>query len=103
MEQLERRRAHRYSFGSIQWVAPLHGDKRPGPGDFVPVRCCDISKTGFSFWLDEQPDFRELVVQIQKGTGVMFIKAEVVHTKRQGLAGHERFLVGCRFNGRINV
>jgi len=102
MAQLERRRSRRYQFGSVQWVAPLQGDERPGPGDFVPVRCCDISKTGFSFWLDDAPDFRELVVQIQKGTGVVFIKAEVVYTKRQGPAGHERFLVGCRFKGRLS-
>jgi|YNPMSStandDraft_1061717.scaffolds.fasta_scaffold00715_5 hypothetical protein len=101
MTQLQRRRSPRYSLEAVQWIAPVKQDD-PGPGDFMPVRCHDISKSGFSFWSDVPPDFEELIVRIQKGTGAVFVRAEVIHVTRHTDVDYQKFLVGCRFKKRIS-
>ncbi|MGQ9506105.1 MAG: PilZ domain-containing protein [Thermogutta sp.] len=103
MTRVQRRRSPRYSFEAVEWVAPVKGATFPSLGDFVPIRCRDISKSGFSFWLDTPPDFQELIVRIQKGTNAVFVKAEVIHVTRHTASDSHKFLVGCRFTERLSV
>lgn len=100
MTQMQRRRLPRYSYEAVQWIAAVKDDL--SPGRFMPVRCHDISKSGFSFWSDVPPDFEELIVRIQTGTGAVFVRAEVVHVIPHTDTGHENFLVGCRFKERMS-
>lgn len=103
MNRGQRRRSPRYSFEAVEWVAPIKDGNFPGLGDFLPVRCCDISKSGFSFWLDMPPNFDELVVRIQKGTGAVFVEAKVMHVTPHVVGGAQEFLVGCRFTKRLSA
>ncbi len=80
----------------------MRDGKRPAAADFRPVRCRDISRSGFSFWFDEPPDFRELVARVQHGTEILFVKAEVVHVTRPEDGSAIGFIVGCRFRERIS-
>ncbi len=103
MDQLrQRRRTPRYAFPAVHWIAPIKGDERPTPADFIPVRCRDISRSGFSFWLEEPPDFRELVARIQHGTEILYVKAEVIHVTRPADGSTPGVVVGCRFEERIS-
>lgn len=102
MSRVQRRRSPRYSFEAVEWVAPVKDGKFPGLGDFLPIRCRDISKSGFSFWLDTPPDFEELIVRIQKGTSAVFVGAEVIHVTRHAAGATQEFLVGCRFTKRLS-
>ena len=94
--------AFRLRFDSIQRVAPLSNGKKPNPGDFIPVRCRDISRGGFSFYLDERPDFTQIVVLVCDNQKCIYLTAQVVYVHELDNQEKGRFLVGCRFLGRAH-
>lgn len=102
MTRLQRRRSPRFAFEAVQWIAPVKEDNRRGPVNFAPVRCHDISKSGFSFWTDAPPDFEEIIVRLQKSTDTIFVKAAIVHVTPHADVEGRKFLVGCRFKERIS-
>lgn len=99
---VQRRRMPRFAFDSIQRVAPLSNGKKPNPGDFIPVRCRDISRGGFSFYLDERPDFTQIVVLVCDNQKCIYLTAQVVYVHELDNQEKGRFLVGCRFLGRAH-
>ncbi|MBC7353215.1 MAG: PilZ domain-containing protein [Thermogutta sp.] len=82
--------------------ADCTGDRqqKTGSAGFLSGRCRDISRGGFSFYLDERPDFTELMALVSDNHKSIYLTAQVVYVHE--LENHEkgRFLVGCRFLGR---
>lgn len=115
------RRAPRYQFDVLQWIAPYDGNGLPDKSDFSPVRCRDISKTGFSFIVPERLDFPILVVSLGEPPNQMHMVAEVMYCHKvrflggrhiemvdeeddyddENVPGNRAFLVGCRFKDRV--
>lgn len=117
----ERRKAPRYQFTVRRWIAPYDGSNYPDKSKFFPVRCRDLSRSGFSFVMSKEPEFSDLVVSLRKPPNRVRVSAEVawcrkirllggVHVKMTGDAGDDAsndqgddaFLVGCRFKRRLN-
>lgn len=117
-----RRRHVRYMADrAVLFIAPTHRyGEVPCPNSFFPVRCKDLSRGGFSFFLSEPPDFAILVVQLGTEQRPIYMEAEVVHfskTERKlsksawDLHGREydsRFdstaiQIGCQFIKRVAV
>ena len=117
----ERRGASRRPFRVLQWIAPYDGSAFPDKSEFFPVRCRDLSQSGFSFVVSEMPDFPSLVVSLGEPPNQTHMVAEIVRCHKVKLlgGGHiemvddeegdgdtndqggQTFLVGCRFTGRL--
>lgn len=115
-----KRRHVRYSADtSVLFIAPTqkYGEK-PSQKDFFPVRCKDLSRGGFAFFLHEAPDFATLVVQLGSQRSPIYMEAEIVHfsqTERianksawdilgREYASHfdgSAFQIGCQFIKRV--
>ena len=126
-----RRSQQRDAFVSTQLIAPLYGKSMPHPKDFFEVRCNDLNGNGFSFFLDNAPDFHKLVIAFESPAKTVWVHAEVRHHREvlfypssgqiESLdecvryvehleaqaaphtheAGIPMTLVGCRFTGRF--
>lgn len=117
----ERRDSPRHPFRVLQWIAPYDGSGFPDESKFFPVRCRDLSQSGFSFVVSEKPDFPTLVVSLGEAPKQTNLTAEIVRCHRVRLLGGGHiemaddaegdgdandeggptFLVGCRFTGRL--
>lgn len=93
------RRVYRYQ----QSIAPIYHGQLPTRRQFVDVECRDISAGGIAFVLDEVPDFRDLVVALGRSPQLTHFTATVARTCEIEDLGRKRYLVGCRFTGRVNL
>ena len=118
-EDHERRGTSRYPFEIQQWITAYDGSGLPAESDFYPVRCRDLSRSGFSFLTSVKPAFSSLVVILGEPPDSMYVEAEViqctnlepfglelVETDRHGVgpldiggSAGASILVGCRFVG----
>ena len=98
----DRRTSHRMAFQYKQRIAPMRSGRFPSPGDFFEVDCYDISAGGFSFFLDREPDFDTLAVELGTPPRQSFLAARVARFTSQGSTGRRRVLVGCRFLERLS-
>lgn len=99
----ELRRSPRLSFQYIQRIAPMFGNQLPPRKKFFDVECKDISAGGIAFFLDRAPDFDTLVVALGRPPGERFFSARVVRVAKTDHQGRTRYLVGCRFTGRVAI
>lgn len=100
----ELRASPRLAYHYYQLIAPLYtGNRMPPRKEFFPVECNDISAGGISFLYDRRPDFDYLVVALGRPPEETFFTAHVVRIARQEKEGQTRYLVGCRFTGRISL
>lgn len=97
----ELRQSPRRSYQYRQLIAPMHSDKLPDRKKFFEVVCQDISAGGISFLLDNEPLFKRVVVALGKPPRLSFFVAEIVRVQPQDVEGKEKWLIGCRFCGRI--
>ncbi len=93
------RRDYRYR----QKIAPLVDGLRPSKRSFFEVVCRDISAGGISFYMNRLPDFDTLVLALGNEPAVSHFTARVMRVARVEEEGRIRYLVGCRFLGRINL
>jgi hypothetical protein len=77
-EPAERRRTARHPFSVVQWIAPRRGSHFPDDHEFLEVRCHDLSRAGFSFFLPIRPDFRALVAAFGTPGQLVYVGAEVL-------------------------
>ena len=112
----EGRRAPRYQFTVRRWIAPYDGSNYPDKSEFFPVRCRDLSRSGFSFVMSKEPEFSDLVISLRKPPNRLRVTAEVTWCRTIRLLGGVRvkmtddakdqgddaFLVGCRFKRRLD-
>jgi PAS domain S-box-containing protein len=100
---LNQRRHARRSYRCPQKIAPLRGAAPPSPEEFFDVLCEDLSAGGFSFYLECEPDFSQVVVALGQSPEITYFTAQVVRHMPKKLQGRPMILVGCRFSGRIQL
>ena len=76
-EPAERRANRRHRFPVVQRIAPCRGPRFPNDDEFVEVRCYDLTRTGFSFFLPMRPDFSSLVAAFGVPGQAIYVGAEV--------------------------
>jgi len=99
----ERRRHTRFAFHAIQQVAPyIHGQIPPATA-FRPVGCHDISCGGLSYYLNQPPIVKDIVLALTIRGEVKYLSANIVRTTATLTGDGLKYLVGCRFLGRLDV
>ena len=73
----------------------------PSAADTIVVRCHDLSMHGISFFWPDEPDFKHLLISLGSGDDLLFMAAEVVHSKPVFMHGEWQCVVSCRFIRRI--
>jgi PAS domain S-box-containing protein len=99
----EARRSSRVGFQYRQRIASMTGEGIPSEDEYFEVKCKDISCGGISFYLDDRPDFKLLMVGLGCPPRLAYISAKVVRVAEETVGGRTRWLVGCRFLGRIEL
>ncbi len=124
-EPAESRRAGRHPFPARHRIAPCRGPAFPEDGEFFEVRCHDLTRAGFSFYLPARPDFTSLVAAFRGPSGMIYVAAEIAHCGDvilypsglvehvgdpagaaalrgpDGETGTPMVLVGCRFTHKV--
>ncbi len=93
----ERRAGPRHPYECRQLVAPYDGETLPRQSDFFWVDCKNISSRGFSFFLSERPEYREVVVALG-GAPFIFLLARILYFEVE----NQHYVCGCRFQKRIS-
>ena len=93
----------------------------PLPMNFFPVRCRNLSNSGFSFFFPVRPSFHNLVVQLGGQKNSIYMESQVMHVdpvrdipehpsawdsdgqEHKIRLGSNTFEVGCQFLQRIAV
>ena len=96
----ERRQRTRRSFPYVQMIAPLIAGQAPEEHHFRPVRCRDISPTGFSFLSPVPPDFQDLMVALGGESTTTYLAARVMHATIIERDNKAAYIVGCRYLSR---
>lgn len=99
----ERRTNNRRPFRAVQWVAPSRPGQAPTARDFVEVECFDLSTSGIAYYADEPPSTPHLVFGLGTEGARFYVQAEVAHFRRVPTPTGPRFLVGCRFRGKLGA
>ena len=101
----ERRGHKRKTCNAGYQVAPYIPDVPVSVLEFVSVRLTDVSAGGCALILTSRPAASAYVVAVNKPDGVIYLIAEVVRISEQGRDefGQPRYVVGCRFTGRISI
>jgi hypothetical protein len=97
----DKRRSPRRAFRYRQLIAPMRDGCLPSRNHFVEVECRDISAGGIALVLSEPPDFEDLVVALGKPPDESHFTSKVVRVEELEERGGTRYLVGCRFTGRV--
>jgi hypothetical protein len=99
----ERRERTRRGFPRTQMVAPYVEGRTPVSGDFAAVRFRDISEQGFSYVSSKPPEYDAVVVVLGEPPAATYLTAVVCHCTSAGTQAKPRYIVGCRFTGRIEL
>ena len=99
----ERRERRRHRFPRAQMVAPYIEGRTPVSGDFAAVRFRDISEQGFSYVSSQPPDYDAVLVVLGDPPAATYVTAVVCHCTSAGTQAKPRYVVGCRFTGRIEL
>lgn len=99
----ELRSSPRRPFRYRQRVAPMYEGIKPAKRLFFEVECKDISAGGIAFYMNRLPDFDTVVLALGKPPIEDYFTARVMRVARTEEQGRIRYLVGCRFLGRINL
>ncbi len=97
----EQRASPRLGYGFRQQIAPIYGGALPQKKDFRYVRCHDISRSGFSFYLSEPPDYENLVIALGSPPQLNYLTARVARVGEEPRESGTACVVGCRFTGRL--
>jgi PAS domain S-box-containing protein len=97
------RNSHRRAYPYLQKIAPMINGRMPTSEDFIEVSCNDISGNGVSFFLDQRPDFKDLVVALGCPPMVTFFVARVTRVATIEQDESRKYLVGCRFTRRVSM
>lgn len=97
----DNRTSPRREYPYRQQIAPMHSGLIPSPDKFFTVRCKDLSSGGVAIYLQQPPDFQNLVVSLGMPPSVRHFTAEVMHVAEVAEAGATLYRLGCRFTGRV--
>lgn len=93
-----KRRHHRVPCNQVHRVAPYNG-VMPRPDEFTPVMFNDISKSGFSYFTEQPPEIKEIVLCLDLDPP-RCVAARIINCRPAPQRG--RFIVGCEFTGRLD-
>ncbi len=99
----ELRSSPRRPFAYRQRLAPMYDGIKPAKRLFFEVECKDISASGIAFYMNRLPDFDTVVIALGKPPNETYLTARVMRVARTEEQGRIRYLVGCRFLGRISL
>lgn len=121
-QNTKRRHLRHEAEGLIVYIASNYEPgKVPPQTDFFPVRCCNLSCSGVSFFSPSQPDFEKLVVQLGTEEDGIYMESEVIHVdpirsipegdfaldcngqRHEIRPTPKTFEIGCQFQQRIPV
>ena len=97
----DKRLSPRREYTWTQMIALRDGDRSPRADQFFAVQCRDISAGGLSFILDSQPQYKHIVVELGTAPHTIHMGAEIVRVVPTKEDGEPRYLIGCRFSGRM--
>ncbi len=100
---VQQRSSPRRNYRYRQLIAPRYDSLMPAKQDFFEVMCEDISAGGVSFYIDQLPDFESLVVALGTPPELTYFSARITRVIEKTYDGHEAWLVGCRFTGRVHL
>lgn len=99
----DHRSSPRRSYQYRQQIAPMYTVSIPVKHDFFEVDCKDISAGGVSFYLDHEPDFTALVVGLGRTPDLAYFTGRVARVVEERDGDKVRYVVGCRFTGRVHL
>jgi hypothetical protein len=102
-EELADNSKRRYPYHYRQFVRILETADSTGPSQPVAVWCHDISVSGISFFWPEQPQFERLIISVGQPERPILMQSEVMQSKVVYMHGEVRYLLGCRFTGRVDL
>jgi hypothetical protein len=92
--------ADRYRSARMQYVAPYLDGRFPDPSQFEQVRCHDLSLSGFSYLIENRPDYDQVIVAL--GTApLILMSARVTRQAPTMVEGQSCHIVECHFTARI--
>jgi hypothetical protein len=94
------RQSKRQAFECVQLLAPFRDGRLPSQAEFRSVLCRDLSSGGFSFLVENRPDFEQVIVALGP-VPFKFFTAAVVNQTRTRTHQRPMIRVGCRFSGRV--
>ncbi len=97
------RSSPRRSYHFRQRIAPIVDSCLPTKKNFIEVECQDISAGGIAFFMTDLPGFKDLVVSLGIPPVQSYFTAKIVRCQKMEDAGRVRYLLGCRFTGRVHM
>jgi len=85
----------------VQRIAACLDGRMPELVAFQEVECQDLSAGGFSYLWTEPTQAETLAVELGVAPVLFYVTARVVHVSEIRLGADVRFLVRCRFIGRL--
>lgn len=120
----DRRRLPRQFAGKRCRVAPYKGEgELPNDGDYMDVICYDLTRQGFAFFADREPNYDRVIAEFRVGKDQTLVDAQVrrceqvlvlatgsiayvgskgTSTREQSPDGDLQYLVGCEFTRRLS-
>ena len=92
----------RFPYRCQQFVSVVEAGDTSRKGQPVAVWCHDISVTGISFFWPDQPQFERLIISVGQPDRPILMQAQVMQSKVVYMLGDVRYLLGCRFTGRLD-
>ena len=87
----------------LQRIAPYVDGKFPERGLFCEIECQDLKPTGFSYFLDEEPEYEMLVMAIGSGAQAKYMTAVVKDCVQVTWDAHPLYRVTCEFTSRAEL
>ncbi len=98
----EQRSSPRVLYGYRQSIAPIINGDMPALDELTEVACKDLSGGGMSFYADNLPGYKKLLVALGPPDKLEFFLAKVIRFSRELSDGREKYLVACQFIRRIS-
>jgi hypothetical protein len=88
-------------YGYRQSIAPITNGDMPTLDELTEVTCKDLSGGGISFYADNLPGHKQLLVALGPPEKADLFLARVVRVSREFNEGRHKYLIACQFVQRV--